>query len=132
MQGQVTETRLLSGVVDLYDQGMWALAVLVLITTVVVPALQLTLMLYVLVPLRLGRTPWKLVPVFRTLQELTPWAMMEVFMLGILVSLVKLAGMATMVPGISLWAFALLIIVLAWMQATLDPHIVWERVRYQP
>jgi paraquat-inducible protein A len=131
MQGQVTETRLFSGAVDLFHQDMRALAVLVLITTIIIPALQLGLMLYVLVPLKLGRTPWKLAPVFRTLRELTPWAMMEVFMLGVLVAQVKLADMATMVPGISLWAFALLIIVLAWMQASLDPHTVWERVRYR-
>jgi paraquat-inducible protein A len=58
--------------------------------------------------------------------------MMEVFMLGILVSVVKLAGMATIVPGLALWAFGLLIFVLAAAAAALDPHLVWEKVRYAP
>jgi paraquat-inducible protein A len=53
---------------------------------------------------------------------------MEVFMLGILVSIVKLAGMASMIPGISLFAFMVLIFVLAGSMASLDPHLVWEHV----
>jgi paraquat-inducible protein A len=55
--------------------------------------------------------------------------MMEVFMMGILVAVVKLAGMASIVPGLALWAFAVLIFVLAAAAAALDPHMVWERVR---
>jgi paraquat-inducible protein A len=54
--------------------------------------------------------------------------MMDVFMIGILVSVVKLAEMATIVPGPSLFAFVVLIFVLAAAQAALDPDIVWERV----
>ncbi|MCB1821936.1 MAG: paraquat-inducible protein A [Candidatus Competibacteraceae bacterium] len=132
MQGQVTQTRLFTGVRDLYDQGMWGLAALVLLTTIIVPAVQLTLMLYILVPLKVGRAPQHLAGVLRLLQNLTPWGMMEVFMLGILVSVVKLAGMATIVPGLALWAFGLLIFVLAAAAASLDPHLIWEKVRYAP
>ncbi len=132
MQGQETKTRLFSGVLDLYDQGMEGLALLVLLTTIVVPALQLALMLYVLVPLKLNRRPWKLAQVFRFFRELTPWSMMEVFMLGILVSVVKLVGMATIVPGLALVAFAVLIFVLAASTAALDEHEVWARVDYSP
>jgi paraquat-inducible protein A len=53
--------------------------------------------------------------------------MMEVFMLGILVSFVKLAKMATLIPGTALYAFLVLIFVLAASAASLDPHIVWYR-----
>jgi paraquat-inducible protein A len=54
--------------------------------------------------------------------------MMDVFMLGILVSVVKLSEMATIVPGASLFAFGVLILVLAAAQAALDPDLVWSRV----
>jgi paraquat-inducible protein A len=50
-------------------------------------------------------------------------------MLGILVSVVKLVGMATIVPGLALWSFALLVVVLAAAASSLDPHVVWEQVR---
>jgi paraquat-inducible protein A len=54
--------------------------------------------------------------------------MMEVFMLGILVSLVKLADMAQIVPGIALWSFVLLIPAVAGATASLDPELVWRRI----
>ena len=53
---------------------------------------------------------------------------MEVFMLGVLVSLVKLADMAEIVPGIALWSFALLIVVLAAATASLDAREVWRHL----
>jgi paraquat-inducible protein A len=54
--------------------------------------------------------------------------MLEVFMLGILVSMVKLAKMASIVPGVSLYAFVALIFVLAATTASLDSHLVWDRL----
>ncbi len=125
---QVQQSTLLTGVKELYNQGMWEIALLVLLTTVVLPFVQLSSMLYVLLPIKFNRRPWMMVPIFRLLQKVQPWSMMEVFMLGILVSIVKLAGMASMIPGASLFAFLALIFVLAATMAALDPHLVWERV----
>ena len=131
LQAQVHETILITGVQELYHQGMWILATVVLLTTIVMPAAQMMGLLYVLVPLRLNRLPWKLKEVFRFTQSLRPWAMMEVFMLGILVSIVKLGKMATIVPGIAAFAFMALILILAASMAVLDPHAVWERIKIQ-
>ena len=128
---QIRESTLITGVQELYLQGMWIIATVVLLTTIVVPALQLTGLLYVLVPLRLNRLPWNLKTVFRFIQHIQPWGMMEVFMLGILVSYVKLVKMATIIPGISLFAFMALIFILAASMAALDPHDVWERIQPQ-
>jgi paraquat-inducible protein A len=131
MQGQVTQTTLASGVVDLYNEGMWEISLLVLITTIVVPLLQLLILIYVLLPLYLGRVPRKLGTIFRFYHSLQPWGMMEVFMIGILVAVVKLVGMAQIIPGTALWSFAALIIVLAAATASLDPSVVWQQVRYR-
>jgi paraquat-inducible protein A len=84
-------------------------------------------MLYVLLPLKFNLLPRNLPRVFRLVQRLQPWGMLEVFMLGILVSVVKLAKMAKIVPGIALYAFLVLIFVMAASSASLDPHIVWKR-----
>lgn len=131
MQGQVTQTTLASGVMDLYEEGMWSLSLLVLLTTIVVPLLQLLVLVYVLLPLYLNRIPWKLGSIFRFFHSLQPWGMMEVFLIGILVAVVKLVGMAQIVPGLALWSFAVLILVLAAATANLDPRLVWERVQYR-
>ncbi len=128
MQGNVTHTTLSTGVRSLFEQGSPIVASLVLLTTIVAPLLQIAALIFVLGPVRLGfRLPGQ-TPVFRLLRRVQPWSMMEVFILGILVSLVKLIGMAQIVPGIALWSFVLLIPVLAAASSSLDTEWVWRRV----
>jgi len=128
MQGNVTHTTLSTGVQALYEQGTPLVASLVLLTTIVAPLLQIASLIFVLAPLRFGlRIPGQ-AGVFRLLRRVQPWSMMEVFVLGILVSLVKLLGMAQIVPGIALWSFVLLIPILAAASSSLDAEWVWRRV----
>jgi paraquat-inducible protein A len=127
LEAQVRQTTLLTGIKELYAQGMPELSVIVLLTTVLVPLAQMLCMLYILLPLKFRRIPLGLPRVFRFVHHLQPWSMMEVFMLGILVSVVKLAKMANIVPGVALYSFLALIFVLAAMTASLDSHLVWEK-----
>ncbi len=124
---QVRDTTLITGIYELYVQGMQTIAILVLFTTVLVPFTQMLCLLYILLPLKFGRLPKRLPQVFRFLNSIGHWGMVEVFMVGILVSLVKLAGMAKIIPGISAYAFLALIFVLAAMTVSLDSHLIWHR-----
>lgn len=127
---QIRETTLATGVFQLYQQGMSIIATLVLFTVVVVPALQLLCVLYILIPLRVNRVPLYLARVFRLYLFLKPWGMVEIFMLGILVAGFKLIKMATIIPGVALFAFMALIFVLAAMTVAFDEHLVWEKIDY--
>lgn len=127
IQGQVRDTLLLTGIRQLYLQDMQGVAVLVFITTVLAPLAQLLALVYILLPLKLNRRAPGMFQVFRWLRLIEPWSMMEVFMLGILVSVVKLAKMAQIIPGIASFCFMALIFVLAACLSSLDPHVVWER-----
>lgn len=122
-RGQITETTLVTGVEMLYREGMWILALVVFFTSVLAPGLQL-----VLLPLKMNPVGRGFPTLFRYVATLTPWGMMDVFMLGILVSVVKLADMATIIPETALFAFVVLIFVLAAAQAALDGDSVWSRV----
>ncbi len=128
MRGRITETTLVSGVVDLYRQGKETIAVLVFFTIVLAPLCQIALLLWVLLPLHLNRVPWQLPHAFRLLRHVQPWSMMEVFIIGILVAIVKLMGMATIVPGLALWSFVLLMFVIAGASSSFEPEAVWERM----
>jgi paraquat-inducible protein A len=123
---QIRETTLITGIYELYVQGMQVVAILVLVTTVLVPFTQMMCLFYILLPLKFGRLPKRLPRVFRFLQSIQPWGMMEVFMVGILVSVVKLAKMAEIIPGISLYSFLALIFVLTAMTVSLDAHLIWQ------
>jgi paraquat-inducible protein A len=124
---QVRETTLITGIHELFVQGKQVIAILVLLTTVLVPFTQMMCLFYILLPLKFGRVPNRLPRVFRFLNSVGPWSMMEVFMVGILVSVVKLAGMAKIIPGISLYSFLALIFVLTAMTVSLDDHLIWQK-----
>lgn len=128
--GEDTQQALLiSGVIQLWDQGERALSGLVFVTSILAPLLKLTLFALVLSPLRLGvRPPAWAAGAFRLALRLSPWSMMEVFLLGIMVAMVKLADTADILLGPSLYAFGLLIPVLAWVSSSLDPEVVWDRL----
>ena len=130
IQAQIRETTLATGIYELYQQNMGIIATLVLITVVVIPLVSLCSLLYILVPLQRNRVPKFLAPVFRLYLFLKPWGMMEIFMLGILVSGFKLIKMASIIPGLSLFAFSILILVLSTIVTTLDEHIIWEKIDY--
>ena len=104
---QIRETTLATGIYQLYLQGMVPIATLVLFTVVIVPAIHLMSMLYILIPLNRQRVPRHLARVYRVILFLKPWGMVEIFMLGILVSVVKLAKMATIVPVVALFPMML-------------------------
>ncbi len=131
IQAQIRETTLATGIYELYHQDMGIIATLVLITVVIIPFISLCCLLYILVPLQQHRVPKFLAPVFRFYLFLKPWGMMEIFMLGILVSGFKLIRMASIIPGLSLFAFSILILVLSAIVTTLDEHLIWEKIDYQ-
>jgi paraquat-inducible protein A len=120
------QSNLVTGVWLLYAQGMAGMATVVLLTCLLFPLLQISSLLYVLLPIYLKRRVPLAMQTFRCVKKLQPWCMTEVFMLGILVSLVKLAKLAEIIPGTSLWAFALLIITSTAQVTVLDSHRVWE------
>lgn len=128
IEGFVQESILMTGIVNLYHQGMPGLALLVLLTTLILPLLQILGLIYLYLPIKLGYLPWQSARVFRTLRHLQPWGMMEVYMLGILISMVKLAKMATIIPGIASGAFLVLICVLTAALSGLNPDDVWKRL----
>lgn len=124
--GRSSATTLIETAFALQSQGLSLVAVLVMTTTLGVPVLYLAALLYLLLPIRLGRRPRHFGRVFRAICVIRPWGMVEVFLLGLLVSLVKLASMAAVVTGIALWSFAGLMIVLAAASAGFDTQALWD------
>ena len=126
--GFVQETTLLTGIIELWKQRLYGLGALVFLTCALIPLAQLTGLLYILVPLRLSTAAPGSIPIFRAILHVNSWAMMEVFVVGILVALVKLAKMATIVPGVAVMALGLLTVATTAAMTTIDPPLVWERL----
>jgi paraquat-inducible protein A len=127
--GIANATSLYGAVEAIWNNGMVFVAALVFVTTILIPAVELSLMLYVLLPLKLGQMPQGLAPILRLLQSVRPWSMTQVFILGVLVALVKLAHLAHIVPGIALWSFGGLILLLTGAVASFNMHELWSLVK---
>jgi len=125
VQGTLNQTSLYGAVETIWDNDMVGVAMLVFVTTILIPALELALMTYVLLPLSIGWVPGGLAAILRTLQAMRPWSMTQVFILGVLVSLVKLAHLAHVVPGLALWSFGGVILLLTAAVCTFNTHELW-------
>ena len=126
LAGRVEENIVASGVVALTKSGQIELAILVALTSIVFPALTLIGLLWILLPLKLGKFPPFAATVFRTITALGPWTLMGVFMLGVLIAFVKLGDLATVVPGVSLFAFAALMLFAAAATSRFDSSMLWR------
>lgn len=127
LKGVRSQTTLWDAVQVLYADHMVPVAILVCATTILFPLVEMLMMLYLLVPMSNGRTPAHFARIVRCIQLTRPWGMIEVFMVGVLVTLVKLSAMAEVLPGIALWSFAALVVVLAAL-LSFDPHDLWHYV----
>lgn len=127
-RGNGNATNLYGAVSSLWDQEMHFISTLVFITAIVIPTLEISLLIYLLLPLKLGQVPPGLAWIMRFLQTIQPWGMVEVFMLGILVALVKLTDNFRIIPGIALWAFGGVTFLMAAVATTFNPRDVWARL----
>lgn len=126
LYGRSRDAVLLSAPIQLDHQGMWELAALVLATVVLMPLLKLLLLTGVLLALRLQRPPRFLPYLFRWYERIGPWAMIEVFLLGLFVAYTKLLDLAQVEIGPAAYGLGGLMLVMVAADAALDPEAVWE------
>lgn len=126
-QGISNSTTLFGAVGDLLNEDLPAVALLVFATTILAPAIEIAAMLYLLLPLRIGHVPPAFRVIMRVVHVAKRWNMVEVFMLGVLVSLVRLSRFANVIPDIALWSFAGVTLLMTAAAASFDPHDIWKR-----
>lgn len=129
VMGKTHDGTLWSGVMALYNEGMWGVSVLVCLASMVFPVLKVTLSLLISAHLYYDKAGRHLAVWMRYLHHLEEWAMLEVYTLGIIVACVKLAGVASLRFGYGLYAFVALLIVNCLMSASMDHHLFWRRIR---
>jgi paraquat-inducible protein A len=128
IQSTRNDTSLISAVYTLWSQGMWPVAGLVFFTTFLVPAIALGVMIHILLAMKNGRIPAGFTIIMRILQSFNPWGMVEVFIIGVIVALVKLTHYGTLIPGIALWSLGILTLLMTATASSFNIHDVWNRV----
>ena len=123
--GLTTRTTLIGAILNLIDGDRTLIAVMVAIVTIVFPFIEMMALIYLLMPLRLGRKPAGFDLILRTIQAVRPWGMIEVFMLGVLITIVKMTSLARVIPEIAMFAFGALTFLIAAL-VTFDPRDLWD------
>lgn len=117
-----------------YSSGLMVpLALAVGLLIIVIPVIRALLLAYTILPLRLGRPPLPAASgSFRLASRLKPWSMAEIFIIGVVVALVKVAGMASITLGPAFWAMAALVLLVVYEASSLCERSIWlalERTR---
>jgi paraquat-inducible protein A len=128
--GRQAATTVLGGAIHLWENGPQLVAVLVLFTAIIAPALQIVFMLGIVLGALRERPPRWVGTLLRHHPTTHTWSMIEVMMLGVLVALIKIADYATVIPGAALFILWVLVFLLAGIQSSFDPREVWQRIQW--
>ena len=131
VMGRLATSTLFTGPAMLGQKGLPALAVAVLFTLVLLPALKVAIELAVLFGSLASRPPRFLAWLFGSLDSLSPWAMVEVFLLGAIVAYTRLEAIADVQVGPAIWALGGVMLMLVTVDATLDHEEVWRRLAHE-
>ena len=126
--GDGSPDNIMSGGLSLLSAGMWPLALLIFVASIVIPIAKLLTLLGLLWSVRI-HSKWR--PVERTqLYRMTEfvgrWSMIDIFVIGILVALVQFGNVATVTPGMGALCFAAVVILTMIAAHSFDPRLIWD------
>jgi len=126
--GSTLPSTILGGVHELIQAGMWPLALLVFVASVVVPILKIVCMVFLLVTTQIG---WRhalkeRTILYRIVDFVGRWSMIDVFMISILVALVQFGAITSISPGRGATAFAFVVILTMFAAECFDPRLMWD------
>jgi len=119
---------ILGGVEELVTGGMWPLAALVFFASILVPVLKLVGLTILLISTQrraTGRLRDRTM-LYRIVNTVGRWSMIDIFMESILVALVQFGAIATIEPGFGAIAFAAVVIITVFAAESFDPRLMWD------
>jgi paraquat-inducible protein A len=126
--GQGEPSTILSGVMHLIHSGMWPLALIVFVASIIVPVGKLIILIYLLLSVKYRSLshPKDRTTLYRILELFGHWSMVDVFLVSILVALVDLGFLATIEPGVGVLYFGAVVIITLFASRSFDPRLIWD------
>jgi paraquat-inducible protein A len=125
--GAYSENTVWEGCVNLFKDGQWFVAGIVFLASILIPFFKLLGLFFLVITTKLGsaRGRQQRTWIYKIIAVIGPWAMLDVFLLSILVALVKLQQIATVLPGRGLLAFTGVVLLTILASASFDPKLIW-------
>ncbi|MCX2801120.1 paraquat-inducible protein A [Microbulbifer thermotolerans] len=126
--GSGEPSTIISGVMQLYNAGLWGIALVVFVASIAVPAMKLMglFLLLIQVQLRLPLLPLQSMRLYRVVSGIGRWSLLDLFMISILVALVDMGVIAQVVAGPGSTAFATVVVVTMLAARSFDPRLIWD------
>jgi len=123
--GRETENTVWGGTRTLWEDGMWGVAIIVFLANLLIPLLKL-LGLFFLVAVRTPRWQKLRTRIFKVIEKIGPWAMLDVFLLAIMVAVIRFGKFATVIPGPGVVAFTAVVVLTLLASASFEPRLIWK------
>ena len=123
--GRETENTVWGGTRALWHDGMWGVALIVFLASILVPLLKL-LGLFYLVTMRGSARQTFRRRLYKFIEKIGPWAMLDVFLLAIMVAVIRFGKFATVIPGPGIVAFTAVVVLTLLASASFEPRLIWE------
>ena len=126
--GLYTESTVWEGVAELARLGYWFIALVVFLASILVPLLKLSGLFFLSATVAVRSRRWRKqrTRIYKFIDAIGPWAMLDVFLLAVLVAVVRLGALATIVPGPGLTAFACVVVLTMLASTMFDPRLIWQ------
>lgn len=126
--GAHSESTVWDGCVTLFQNDQRLVAVIVFLASILIPIVKLLGLFFLVATTKLNSARWQLerTRIHRFIEVIGPWAMLDVFLLAVLVALVKLQQLATILPGPGLLAFTAMVVLTILASASFDPKLIWN------
>lgn len=126
--GKDTHDTIMSGIISLVREGMAPIAAIVFVASIVVPLVKLVVLFWLLLSLQ---NNWKMnkrqcAQIFRILEFIGRWSMLDLFVIAILVTLVNVGNIANVTGGPAATYFATVVVLTMFAAHTFDPRLIWD------
>ena len=125
--GAYSESTVWDGCVRLFQDRMWFVAIIVFLASIVVPLFKLLGLFLLVTTAKSMRWQSERTSLYRFIDVIGPWAMLDVFLLAVLVAIVKLEQLATVLPGPGLIAFTCVVVLTILASMSFDPRLIWDK-----
>jgi paraquat-inducible protein A len=128
--GSQTDT-ILSGVIYLWVSGSWPLAAIIFIASIVVPASKVAALAFLLLSVQ-RRSTWKPAErtrLFRLVELVGRWSMVDIYVAALLTALVHFQSLATIRAGPGAIAFGAVVVLTMFAAEAFDPRLIWDPLR---
>jgi len=130
LQGTSEPDTIMQGVFHLLEGGMWPLALIVFVASIVVPILKLVVLSGLLISIRFHSNwnPVERTRLYRIMEFIGRWSMVDIFVIAILVALVQFGNTAAIYPGLGALSFAAVVVLTMFAAHIFDPRLIWDNL----